>query len=82
MMTTPLSEEKRQPGDTAFWADEARVLKVVRAPTGALNLNVEGHQVLSPLQGFGQLWQNVYKAPCPCPRGYFSRAELPGALFN
>jgi len=27
------------------------VLKVERVPTGALNLNVEGHEVLSPLQG-------------------------------
>lgn len=61
-MTTPSPEQEKQPRDTAYWAEEASVLKVERAPTGALNLNVEGHQVLSPLQGFGQLWQKVYQA--------------------
>jgi hypothetical protein len=60
-MTSPLPEEQ-QPRDMAFWAEEASVLKVERAPTGALNINVEGHEVLSPLQGFGQLWQKVYQA--------------------
>ena len=53
-MTTPSGD--KQPRDTAYWAEEASVLKVKRAPTGALNLNVESHQLLSPLQGFGQLW--------------------------
>ncbi|HEX6109064.1 MAG TPA: hypothetical protein VFZ02_06575 [Ktedonobacteraceae bacterium] len=52
----------KQPRDAVYWAEEASVLKVERAPTGALNLNVEGHKVLSPLQGFGQLWQKVYQA--------------------
>ena len=61
-MTTPSPEQAKQPRDTAYWAEEASVLKVERAPTGALNLNVEGHEVLSPLQGFGQLWQKVYQA--------------------
>ena len=61
-MTTPLSDEQKEPRDTLYWAEEASILKVERAPTGALNLNVEGHQVLSPLQGFGQLWQKVYQA--------------------
>src|SRR5579863_8850399 len=57
-MTAPLPEEERQPRDAMYWAQEASVFKVERAPTGALNLNVEGHQLLSPLQGFGQLWLN------------------------
>lgn len=64
-MAFPFSEEsekEEQPRDTAYWAEEAAALTVERAPTGALNLNVEGHQVLSPLQGFGQLWQKVYQA--------------------
>ena len=61
-MTTPSPEQEKQPRDTTYWAEEASVLKVGRAPTGALNLNVEGHEVLSPLQGFGQLWQKVYQA--------------------
>ena len=61
-MTAPLPEPEKQPRDTAYWAEEASVLRVERAPTGVLNLNVEGHEVLSPLQGFGQLWQKVYLA--------------------
>ncbi|HEV2581715.1 MAG TPA: hypothetical protein VGT44_12750 [Ktedonobacteraceae bacterium] len=58
-MTAPSPEPEKQPRDTAYWAEEVSVLKVERVPTSALNLNVEGHQVLSPLQGFGQLWQNA-----------------------
>jgi hypothetical protein len=61
-MTPPRSEEEQQPRDSAYWAEEASVLTIERAPTGALNLNVEGHEVLGPLQGFGQLWQKVYQA--------------------
>ncbi len=61
-MTTPLFNEQKEPRDTMYWAEKASVLKVERAPTGALNMNVEGHQVLSSLQGFGQLWQKVYQA--------------------
>jgi hypothetical protein len=61
-MTPPSPDQEKQPRDTAYWAEQALVLKVERAPTGALNLNVEGHEVLSPLQGFGQLWQKVYQA--------------------
>ncbi len=30
-----------QPRDTAYWAQYVSTLKVTRAPTGALNLNVE-----------------------------------------
>lgn len=53
-----LSDEK-QPLDTGYWAQYAATLKVARAPTGALNLNVEGRRAMSPLQGFGQMWQKT-----------------------
>jgi hypothetical protein len=33
--------------------------KVARAPAGALNLNVDGRRAMSPLQGFGQMWQKT-----------------------
>jgi hypothetical protein len=36
-------------------------LKVARAPAGALNLNVEGRRAMSPLQGFGQMWQKTFR---------------------
>jgi hypothetical protein len=60
-MTTPPSQDKNVPGrDETNWAPNISTLKVTRAPTGALNLNVEGRHVIGPLQGFGQLWQKTY----------------------
>ncbi len=34
-------------------------------PAGATNLNVDGHTVVSPLQGFGALWQKTYQVRLP-----------------
>jgi hypothetical protein len=51
MSTSPSSSEQSQPRDAASWAQEASTLVVARTPTGVLNLNVEGHQLLSPLNG-------------------------------
>jgi hypothetical protein len=55
---SPSSDEK-QPRDAAYWAQYAATLKVARAPAGALNLNVDGRRAMSPLQGFGQMWQKT-----------------------
>jgi hypothetical protein len=61
-MTTPLpSSEEKQPRDTPYWAQQVSRLKVTGAPSGVLNLNVEGRQVVGPLQGFGQMWQKIYR---------------------
>ena len=57
-ITTP--SDDKQPRDTAYWA-QTSTLKVGKMPTGALNLNVEGRQLLGPLQGFGQLWQKTFR---------------------
>jgi hypothetical protein len=56
--TTP--SDDKQPRDTAYWS-QTSTLKVGKVPTGALNLNVEGRQLLGPLQGFGQLWQKTFR---------------------
>src|SRR6516162_3171695 len=48
------------PRDAAYWAKQTS-FKVTNAPTGALNLNVDGRLALSPLQGFGQMWQKTYR---------------------
>ena len=45
------------------WAKPVDKLRVAGTPSGALNLNVEGKQVVGPLQGFGQLWQKTYRVP-------------------
>ncbi len=58
LQSTPSSD--KQPRDTAYWAQYVSTLKVTRAPAGALNLNVEGHRLVGPLQGFGQMWQKIY----------------------
>src|SRR6266480_2855404 len=61
-MTTQSSPSyEKQSRDAASWAQYAATLHVARAPTGALNLNVEGRQAMSPLQGFGQLWQKTLR---------------------
>jgi hypothetical protein len=57
------SLDTQQPRDAANWAKPVDKLHVAGAPDGALNLNVEGKQVVGPLQGFGQLWQKTYRVP-------------------
>jgi hypothetical protein len=60
--STPSNEEQPvQSRDADYWAKQASTFKVTRVPTGALNLNVEGRTALSPLQGFGQMWQKTYR---------------------
>lgn len=47
---------------TTNWAQQnTRTLRVENSPSGALNLNVDGRQVMGPLQGFGQMWQKTYR---------------------
>ena len=57
--TTPAMD--RQSRDAAYWAQPVSIMKVGSIPTGALNLNVEGRQLVGPLQGFGQLWQKTFR---------------------
>jgi hypothetical protein len=45
----------------AAWAPPVDRLKVSDVPAGAINLNVEGRQPVSPLQGFGQMWQKTFR---------------------
>jgi hypothetical protein len=49
------------PRDAPYWAVTEGKLEVGDVPEGAINLNVNGRQVISPLQGFGQLWQKTYR---------------------
>ncbi len=50
-----------RPKDIDAWAAPVSRLKVGQVPLGAQNLNVDGRQLASPLQGFGQLWQRTYR---------------------
>ena len=57
---TPSAQPHAEGSRDAAWARPVAHLKVGDVPTGALNLNVEGREVVGPLQGFGQLWQKTY----------------------
>lgn len=57
MDTTP----KKSPSPEDTWAKPIDRLTVKDAPQGALNQNVNGRQLTSPLNGFGQLWQKTYQ---------------------
>jgi hypothetical protein len=59
--TTQLATIAQPYDDAAYWTQHISTLEVPRTPTGALNLNVDGRHVLSPLQGFGQLWQKTFR---------------------
>ena len=47
--------------DTENWAKPVDRLTVGGARGDSLNLNVDGRKTLSPLKGFGQLWQKTYQ---------------------
>jgi len=59
-MTTPADATPNEDPRDAAWARPVDHLQVGAVQAGALNLNVEGRQVVGPLQGFGQLWQKTY----------------------
>ncbi len=43
------------------WAKPVTRLNVGPTPAGAINLNVDGRRLTSPIQGFGQLWQRTFR---------------------
>ncbi len=53
--------QKPSSRDAANWAQPISRLKVSDVPIGATNLNIDGRQITSPLQGFGRLWQRTYR---------------------
>lgn len=55
------NQETPTPRNAENWAKPVDRLNFTGTPTGALNLNVQGRQTLSPLKGFGQLWQKTYR---------------------
>jgi hypothetical protein len=50
------------------WARGVSRLTVDETPEGALNLNVEGRRLASPIQGFGKMWQKTYQVRLPAER--------------
>jgi hypothetical protein len=67
-------QEQAAARDAAGWAKSVSQLKVSEVPEGALNLNVEGRRLASPIQGFGKMWQKTYQVRLPA--GRVSAAEV------
>ena len=54
--------------DEASWAKSGSRLNVGDVPDGAINRNVDGRRVTSPIQGFGKMWQKTYQVRLPQER--------------
>ena len=50
------------------WAKSVSRLEVTDVPDGAVNLNVDGRRLASPIQGFGKMWQKTYQVRVPSER--------------
>jgi hypothetical protein len=50
------------------WAKAVEHLTVGDVPDGAVNLNVHGRRLASPIQGFGKMWQKTYQVRMPADR--------------
>src|SRR3954471_11013401 len=51
--------------DPAAWAKSVSRLNGSDVPAGAVNLNVDGRRLSSPIQGFGKMWQKTYQVRLP-----------------
>ena len=55
-----MSEQQNTARDEGNWATPVERLEVGDVPAGALD-TVGGKQVVSPIQGFGKMWQKTYR---------------------
>ncbi len=62
------AEEQAAARDATSWAKSVSRLKVSEVPEGAVNINVEGKRLASPIQGFGKMWQKTYQVRLPAER--------------
>ena len=58
-------DERAAARDATNWAKAVSRLNVSEVPEGAVNLNVEGKRLASPIQGFGKMWQKTYQVRLP-----------------
>lgn len=58
---TAANPRPEQPRDADHWARYVETLRVTGLREGAGARNVEGRRPMSPLQGFGQMWQKTFK---------------------
>jgi hypothetical protein len=69
-----MEETRAAARDATAWAKKVSTLNVAEVPEGAVNLNVEGRRLASPIQGFGKMWQKTYQVRLPGERA--SATEL------
>jgi len=57
------AQEKKhvEADDRNNWAGPVSEIRVSDMPADAVNLNVDGLRAVGPVEGFGQLWQKVYR---------------------
>jgi hypothetical protein len=55
------ANDSRKTRDAENWAKPVQTMDVHDIPDNAINLNVRGRKPMSPLQGFGQMWQKTYR---------------------
>jgi hypothetical protein len=67
-MTAERSDQQEAARDATSWAKSVSRLNVADVPEGALNINVEGRRLTSPIQGFGKMWQKTYQVRLPAER--------------
>jgi hypothetical protein len=60
-MTTPNDKNESDNHRSSAWAAPVSQLKVSGLNPDVMNINVEGRQLTSPLNGFGQMWQKTYR---------------------
>jgi hypothetical protein len=56
----PENQDQPQGRDEVYWAKGKPMLRVGEVSSEAVNLNVEGRRVMSPIHGFGKMWQKTY----------------------
>jgi hypothetical protein len=61
-------DERAAARDATSWAKSVSRLNVSDVPEGAVNINVEGRRLTSPIQGFGKMWQKTYQVRIPSER--------------
>ena len=55
------NREKPATVDTSHWARPVPALTLSTRIKGARNLNIEGRRAVGPVNGFGQLWQKIFR---------------------
>lgn len=58
-------QREMRPRDAGYWASPAERFRVEDPPDGVSAAGVEGRRAVSPLQGFGQMWQKTYSVRLP-----------------